>query len=134
MRRILIFIFVLGLLSGCKSTADLVIGNPTPEELASGIQLLDKNTFEDAISRRRIQLVDVRTPEEYEAGHIEKATNIDFLADNLEQNIQEINKDRPVFIYCRSGGRSGQAAELMKKLGFKKIYDLRGGYLSWSEQ
>ncbi|NNK69770.1 MAG: rhodanese-like domain-containing protein, partial [Flavobacteriaceae bacterium] len=103
-------------------------------ELASGIQLLDKNTFEDAISRRRIQLVDVRTPEEYEAGHIEKATNIDFLADNFEQNIQEINKDRPVFIYCRSGGRSGQAAELMKKLGFKKIYDLRGGYLSWSEQ
>ncbi|MBT8229455.1 MAG: rhodanese-like domain-containing protein, partial [Bacteroidia bacterium] len=109
MRYILILLLAVGLMGSCKSASERVIGNPTPEELASGIQLLDKNTFEDAISRRRIQLVDVRTPEEYEAGHIEKATNIDFLADNFEQNIQEINKDRPVFIYCRSGGRSGQA-------------------------
>lgn len=134
MKYLLIIAMGFGLLTGCASTVDPVLGNPTPEEIASGIQLLQVETFKEGISRRRVQLVDVRTPEEYKGGHIEKATNIDFLADNFEQEIQKVNKDRPVFIYCRSGGRSGQAAELMKKLGFKKIYDLQGGYLKWSGQ
>ncbi len=134
MRKLFTLLIGITLLSGCASTTDPVLGNPTPEEIASGIQKLDADTFKEGISRRRIQLVDVRTPEEYEAGHIKKATNIDFLADNFEKEIQKVNKDRPVFIYCRSGGRSGRAAELMKKLGFKKVYDLRGGYLSWVEE
>ncbi len=85
-------------------------------------------------SLNRISVPRKETPEKYEAGHFVKATNIDFPADNFEKEIQKVNKDRPVFIYCRSGGRSGRAAELMKKLGFKKVYDLRGGYLSWVEE
>ena len=134
MRFILIFILSISLLSGCASAADPVLGNPTPEEIATGIQLLDVPTFSEGIDRRRVQLVDVRTPEEYDAGHIEKAVNIDFLAEGFENAIQEIDKDRPVFIYCRSGGRSGQAARLMKELGFKKVYDLKGGFLNWTGQ
>ena len=122
------------LLISCGSTVDPVIGNPTPEEIASGIQKLDVPTFKDAIDNRRIQLIDVRTPEEYEAGHIEKAINVDFLADDFETAIQKVKMNRPVFIYCRSGGRSGQAAQVMSKLGFKKVYDLKGGYLEWSGQ
>ena len=134
MRSFQIIILFCFLIAGCKSASEPVLGNPTPEEIASGIQLLDVPTFTEGISRKRVQLVDVRTPEEYDAGHIEKAVNIDFLAEDFEDAIQKIDKDRPVFIYCRSGGRSGRASKLMKELGFKKVYDLEGGYLNWSDQ
>lgn len=78
------------------------------------------------------QLIDVRTPEEYNEGHIEGAVNIDFYADDFEQQLQQkLDKGKPVLLYCRSGSRSAQSAEQMKALGFKEMYDLKGGFMAW---
>jgi len=72
-------------------------------------------------------LVDVRTPAEFEAGHIKGAINIDFENSNFEQEIQKLDTSKTYFIYCRSGNRSGQASGVMKRNNLQNVYDLQGG-------
>lgn len=76
-------------------------------------------------------LVDVRTPEEYASGHIPGSVNIELGV--LESRLDEIPQDVPVVLYCRSGNRSGQAAELLVDKGYTNILDL-GGITTWAEQ
>jgi rhodanese-related sulfurtransferase len=80
------------------------------------------------------QLVDVRTPEELNEGKIENAQNIDFYANDFKSKIEALDKSKPVFVYCRSGGRSAKAANIFKEAGFKEIYDLQGGYMNYSSK
>ncbi|UOB16303.1 rhodanese-like domain-containing protein [Abyssalbus ytuae] len=78
-------------------------------------------------------LVDVRTPEEYEEGHLPGAVNIDVLNDNFIKKTGKLKKTAPVYLYCRSGKRSLKAAKILDSLGYKKIYNLDGGFLAWKE-
>lgn len=82
------------------------------------------------------QLVDVRTPEEYAAGHLDGAVNIDWKIDDTGHGFMELAKtqlrtDLPVLVYCRSGRRSAAAAGMLTKAGFK-VYNMAGGYLAWT--
>jgi len=74
------------------------------------------------------QLIDVRTPSEFSDGHLEGATNINFNDANFNTQIEKLNKEQPVFIYCQAGGRSGKAYKKMKAMGFETVYDMEGGY------
>ena len=78
-------------------------------------------------------VLDVRTPGEVAQGKIANASVIDINAEGFERKVGLIARDKPVFVYCRSGGRSGRAVEVMTKLGFKKLYNLQGGKFSTSE-
>lgn len=78
-------------------------------------------------------LIDVRTPEEFKEGHIEGALNISILSGDFKKKINELPKQAPVYIYCRSGKRSKKAAIQMDSLGFKKIFDIEGGYIAWKK-
>ncbi|AXG68127.1 thiosulfate sulfurtransferase GlpE [Kordia sp. SMS9] len=99
---------------------------------ADAIKILDATTFKDAIAAGDVQLVDVRTKLEFNAGHIENAVNIDFFdRANFNENFAGFNREKPVYLYCRSGLRSQRAAKKLLKIGFKKIYDLKGGYKAW---
>ena len=69
--------------------------------------------------------------EEYNKGFIEEAQNIDYNSIDFVNQISKLNKDKPVLIYCAMGGRSSKASKVFKSQGFKKIYDLKGGFLSW---
>jgi rhodanese-related sulfurtransferase len=80
-----------------------------------------------------IQLIDVRTPEEYTGGYIEGAININFFDSDFNDQMAKLNKDKELYIYCRSGKRSGKAAKRLKDQGFTKIYDLQGGILNWNK-
>jgi rhodanese-related sulfurtransferase len=82
----------------------------------------------------RITVIDVRTPEEFAAGHLEGAALIDFYADSFATEIAALDRDETYLIYCRSGNRSGQAHVLMQELGFEQVYDLDGGVNAWSAQ
>lgn len=96
------------------------------------IKILDKAAFKSAIETNMVQLIDVRTPDEYKNGYIAYALNIDFLnLDYFSKAIKELDKEKPVYLYCHSGGRSHKAALLMEEMGFKEIYDLKGGYSEW---
>ncbi len=77
------------------------------------------------------QIADVRTPGEYSEGHIKNAINIDWNGDVFESEIQKMDKSKPVFVYCLSGGRSSSAVSKMVDLGFKEIYELDGGMRAW---
>ena len=78
-------------------------------------------------------IVDVRTPEEYSEGHLAASVNIDWDGDNFDQQIQTLDKNASVFVYCYGGGRSSGAAKEMRKQGFKNVYDLKGGFAAWKK-
>lgn len=90
--------------------------------------ILSTETFKDSISQKKVQLIDVRTPQEYKAGHIKDAINIDYFSDKFSEDFKQFDKEEPIYIYCKSGNRSGKAAKILSELGFEKIYDLEGGY------
>lgn len=80
------------------------------------------------------QILDVRTPEEFNQGHIDNAMNIDWLGNHFIQDAEKLNKDKAVYVYCRSGKRSLQASEKLAEMGFKNIYNLDGGYQKWTSE
>ncbi len=87
--------------------------------------------FNKTLKGKHGVLLDVRTPGEFKKGHIEGAINIDFLDDSFTVHIDSLDKSKEYEVYCYSGGRSGEATELMQKKGFKKLLDLEGGYSKW---
>lgn len=100
------------------------------------IKSVDADEFEKTISRDGVQLLDVRTEAEFSEGHIasDKVKNIDYRQpDFIEQADGELDKGRPVAVYCRSGRRSMDAARLLAKRGFEVI-NLKGGILEWQEK
>jgi rhodanese-related sulfurtransferase len=91
--------------------------------------------FMEALPPSTPQLLDVRTENEYQQGHIEGAINIDFRQDGLlEAYALEMDKTLPVYLYCYGGGRSKRASQLLDSLGFSEIYDYSGGYSDWSQR
>ncbi len=77
-------------------------------------------------------ILDVRTPEEFAEGHLEGAVMVDFYEADFTDRLAELDPDVPYLLYCRSGNRSGQTAELMKELGFSDVADVDGGILAWA--
>lgn len=81
------------------------------------------------------QLLDVRTPSEYSGGHIANAVNIDWSNnDNFNAQAKNLDKTKPVMVYCLSGGRSHEAAEYLKKEGFTTVYELEKGIMGWKSE
>lgn len=77
------------------------------------------------------QLIDVRTPEEYEEGHIQGAVNINFYDDSFETQLNALDKQTKIIVYCAVGGRSGKSYKKVQALGFANAYDLKGGIKAW---
>ena len=95
-------------------------------------QVLDVESFSKKIVEMpQALLLDVRTSGEFGGGHLPKATNIDFRSEGFVKEIDKLDKNKPVLIYCLSGGRSAQAAEMMRAKGFQ-VTELKGGYLKWT--
>ncbi|OQP56996.1 hypothetical protein A3860_10525 [Niastella vici] len=95
-------------------------------------QPLSTADFEKGIAQKNIQLLDVRTADEYNGGHIAQALQADW--NNKEQfksRVQHIDKSKPVYVYCAAGGRSKQAADWFRNNGYKEVYDLAGGFVKW---
>jgi rhodanese-related sulfurtransferase len=119
----LIIVLVITLTSfSCKNEIDSEIKVVTTEEMQTILKMDE------------VQLVDVRTPEEFSEGYIKNAQNIDYNSPTFEQDILKLNKEKPVMLYCHSGGRSAKCAQKLKDAGFKKIYDLKGGISKWKHE
>ncbi len=76
-------------------------------------------------------LLDVRTPGEYEKGHLDNALNIDYKNNNFMSEVEKLDKNKPIYVYCLSGGRSSGAVSKMQKAGFKEVYNMEGGIMQW---
>lgn len=93
---------------------------------------LSVNEFNDKLnSSNGAQLVDVRTPEEFQGGHLPKALNYNWNGDAFSTQIKNLNKQKPVFVYCLSGGRSASAAASLRTAGFNEVYEMNGGMMKW---
>ena len=79
------------------------------------------------------QIIDIRTPQEYQAGHIKNAVLINFYDPNFAQNVEKagLDKNKPIYIYCRSGNRTGRSIKIFQQLGFKHIVNLGYGLNEW---
>ena len=118
MRTFATLFFGFFLFSSCNSQ------NPS-------VKNLNPTDFDKGINQSNVQLVDVRTPEEFSEKHIAGAKNIDINNVNFEKQIIELDKSKPTYVYCLAGGRSKRAADFAAKNGFKEVYNLEFGINAW---
>ncbi len=111
------------LTGGCVRDETATIEDFTPQEAFTLIQNNQNNP--DFV------IIDVRTQEEFVGEHIENATNIDFYSETFRDTLNTLDKNKTYLIYCRSGGRSGSALDIMAELNFKKVYNILGGINQW---
>jgi rhodanese-related sulfurtransferase len=110
----------VGLLAGCSSSNE-------------AIKKVDPVEFSEMISQPDVIILDVRTPEEFNAGHIANAININLEGSDFSSEVSKLDKNATVAVYCRSGNRSGVATEQMAELGFTDMYDMQGGIVDWED-
>ena len=95
---------------------------------------INPTEFEQKLKQSEIQLIDVRTPEEYADGGITGSVNLNYNSADFEQRIGQLDKNKTVLVYCLSGGRSGKAANQMNSMGFKEVYNMQGGLVQWRSE
>ncbi len=105
-----VFLLVFVVFVGCAQNKTIDITEVSQKDLNSGI------------------IVDVRTPEEYKAGHLDNALNINWYDTDFAEQFDAISKDETLYVYCKKGGRSAKAQERLFSLGFEKVVNLEGGY------
>ena len=103
-----------------------IIEDITPQEAFTMIK--DNQNNPDFV------IIDVRTPQEFAEGYIENAVNIDFYAETFRDELDNLDKNKTYLIYCRSGGRSGRALDMMAELRFKEVHNILGGILAWNAE
>jgi phage shock protein E len=118
MKKVIASLAVVVLLTGCSSS-------PSATDLSV-------SEFTGKVAEQGIVTLDVRTPGEFNEGHIEGAQLIDFQSGNFENEIAALDKSKTYAVYCRSGNRSGQAVKVMREAGFKNLYNLNGGVIDWA--
>ena len=99
-----------------------------------GFKNLNSSQFEMLIQDKEVQLLDVRTPAEYSEGHIPSSLNLNAMDEDFASHVDEqLSKEHPVAVYCRSGKRSRKAADILVKKGFE-VYNLDKGITNWKEE
>lgn len=130
--KIIGVIVAMALFSGCSNAQDESKKDATGAETKAIVTLVGKADFEKLLGKEGAQLIDVRTPREVSQGKIGEAVNVDFHATNFKEQLSELDKSKPVLIYCASGGRSAKAVAMMQEMGFQEIHELKGGYKGWN--
>ena len=95
-------------------------------------QNVDNKKFSELMVQPNTVILDVRTPAEYQQGHIPHATLINFHDQNFSQQLDSLDKSKTYLVYCGSGSRSSKASALMEKKGFANIYNLENGFSHWN--
>ena len=112
--------------------AILLFATGCEEDTTKGeIKLITAEEMQTLIEQKDVQLVDVRTSEEFREGSIKNSQNIDFNSPTFDEDITKLDKTKPVILYCKSGGRSAKCAKKLQEAGFIKIFDLQGGITQW---
>jgi phage shock protein E len=108
----------VGLLAGCSSNNEAT-------------KKVDPVEFSEVIAQPGVIILDVRTPEEFNVGHIPNAININVADSNFSSEVSKLDKNATVAVYCRSANRSAVATNEMADLGFTDMYDMQGGIIDW---
>lgn len=102
-------------------------------QTAKPAQTLDVKTYAEKLKNtEKPQLLDVRTPEEFGVEHLENADNVNVNSPDFANKVTKYDKSKPIFVYCKVGGRSAQAADKLVAMGFTEVYNLEGGIMKWT--
>ena len=127
MKKVFLFMIATVLIMSCSEAQN----KTDKSESINIVEVIDAKSFQKKLGDSLVQIIDVRTPSEFSGGNIPGSINIDYNASDFSERMSELNKQTETLIYCRSGGRSGRASVVLKELGFKEVYDLKGGYSNW---
>ncbi len=128
-RSLLVLIMSALALSSCRPTAPAA---PTAEiDIANLPNTLDVRTVDALRGRADVVVFDVREQTEYDAGHIPGVKLIPL--GQLPSRVAEIPKDKTIIVTCRSGNRSGQAADFLRKQGYSNVHNMEGGIVAWQQ-
>lgn len=123
----LLLLVLMGNMASCQSS-----GKKLPDGTTSVSVTVSAEDFQKKMSSLKdVQLLDVRTPEEYREGHIKNSLNINVQGSSFEAEVAKLDKKRPVMVYCRSGGRSASAQRMLIDMGFAEVINLDGGIRGW---
>ncbi len=131
--RLLLLALAAVALAGCGNSSGGARATPstTAPQRSSGVVLASPEQAKQLIDRGGVVLLDVRTPEEFAAGHIAGARNVDFYAADFGRRIDTLDHGARYVVYCHTGNRSGQATALMVGKGFSSVTDVDGGIQAW---
>lgn len=101
------------------------------KQQSTDVKVISAEEMQELTSYEDVQLVDVRTSDEYKEGFIANAQNIDYNSAAFDTEIEKLDKTKPVIVYCQKGGRSAKCSKKLEDKGFVKIYDLEGGLAKW---
>jgi rhodanese-related sulfurtransferase len=126
MKKYILYLLLGFLLAfqSCKNEKQKVMKVISPQEVYDAV-------YND---NSAVQLVDVRTQEEYTVSHLKDAQNICVTNSDFEEKVKTLDKNKPVYVYCAVGGRSATAAKILSDMGFTEVYDLEGGIINWEEK
>ena len=132
----LFFIITLGLSLTAMSCSNNTEQATSPEQNEQEITIISKDVdvaeFTQLVNKGNGQILDVRTPEEWAGGTIKGATKMNFFDEDFKTQLNQLDKNKAVYVYCKSGGRSGKATKMMKEMGFTTVYNLNGGFGAWT--
>ena len=124
---ILLFVLLFGfILPSCRAQQEQHITALSPKEAS---KLIEKHKGDSGFV-----ILDIRTPGEYQSGHLQNAVRVDFYSKSFADEIGRLDKEKSYLVYCRSGNRSARSMDLFKKLQFQKIYHLSSGINSWMSE
>ena len=115
------------------SAVMLWLAAATAGDYATDAQHVDAKQAQKLVAEKKVVVLDIRTPGEFNKGRIAGAKNIDFLAPDFEQRIETLDKTKSYLVHCASGGRSTHSLALFKKHDFHSIYHLDGGFKAWEK-
>jgi rhodanese-related sulfurtransferase len=129
------FVLFVGIVTtgGCAHTEEAKAGSG--EVLSNTLRVVSSQEAHQLVQRNQdnpnFVILDVRTPEEFESGHVEGAMNMDYYHPGFRVELGKLDRTKTYLVYCRTGNRSADAFAFMKELHFKEVYELEGGILAW---
>ena len=118
--------------AGCQPSAAGGAGTASPNPGAGTvIRHADPAAAQKLLADSKVRVLDIRTPAEFAAGHIQGAKLVDFNASDFKAKLGELDRNQPYLLHCASGRRSTKALETFKALGFQEIIHLDGGFNAW---
>lgn len=136
MKRFWIYLCAFASFLPLGKAADSSSAQPVPARADRTLEKRNLNAEQaDKLIREKqeITILDVRTPEEYAAGHIDKALNINYYDQNFKKDVTRLEKRKTYLIYCASGNRSSKAREILIQIGMTNLYHLDGGFKAWQK-
>ena len=129
MKKIILLLISAVMFIACQSAPTKTTDSPSVAK--SGVIEMTPQEARPAVEAAYAQFIDVRTPDEFKSGHAYRARNIPL--DTLKENLDQLERNEPVYLICQTGKRSMQAAQTLNQAGFPQTISIAGGTTAWQE-